>query len=175
MQFLQMRFDYGVFQHDIVQSAVVNIVFDDDIDCICPECSLKLCTVVPALRVKSEVHHSRIAELIIDMPDNVTLHFDEPELFEYLSRENTSILGMQYFDESGMVQYDNGIYHKPDCLDKLQIELYTNIVKNIEIRKGQYSYILEHGEKMSKDKKEELIVMVNATSNTKPLDTYNKN
>jgi|APSaa5957512535_1039671.scaffolds.fasta_scaffold10552_5 hypothetical protein len=172
MEFLQMRFDYGISQYDIVQSAYVNIILDTDIDCICPECSLKMQTLAPAYREKSETHHEKIAELLVDMPDDLTLHIDNIEIFDYLKNVGVSVLGMPYFDLDGKVQYDNGVYQKPDCLDELSVELYCTVVKSVEIQKAQYEYKVNHGRSMSKDERSELLITVKQQNNTKPLDSF---
>jgi len=172
MEFLQMRFDYGLSQYDIVQSAYVNIILDADIDCICPECSLKMQTLAPAYREKSEIHHKQIEQTLVDMPDDLTLHIDNIEIFDYLKNVGVSALGMPYFDLDGKLQYDTGVYEKPDCLDKLTVDLYCDIVKSIEIQRVQYEYKIEHGKSMSKDERNELLITVKQQNNMKPLDSF---
>ena len=172
MEFLQMRFDYGISQYDIVQSAYVNIILDCDIDCICPECSLKMQTLAPAYREKSEIHHTKIAEILVDMPDDQTFHIDGFDLFDYLKNVGVSPLGMPYFDLEGKLQYDDGMYEKPDCLNDLPVGLYCTISKSVEVQKAKYQFKIEHGKSMTKEQQEEMLNIVSQQNSHKPLDSF---
>jgi len=46
--------------------------------------------------------------------------------FEYLTKYNMSNLGMQYFSKDKIL-YSNGRYTRPECFDKLNIELQTRV------------------------------------------------
>ena len=172
MEFLQMRFDYGNSQYSIVQSVYVNVIFETSLDELCPECSIKMQTLVPSFREKSEVHHQNIANLLVDIPEDTPMPIDDISLFDYLSDVGVSLLGMPYFDFDGILQHDDGVYEKPECLNELPVNQYCNVVKCIEIQKTLYQYKIDHGKSMDKEERQELILYVKNRYNAKPLDAF---
>lgn len=172
MEFLQMRFDYGNSQYDIVQSVYVSVLFDASLDELCPECSIKMETLAPSFREKSETHHQKIANLLMDIPEDITVPIEDVSPFDYLRNVGVSLLGMPYFDNKGMLQYDSGVYEKPQCLDRLSVNLYCTIVKCIEIQKTTYQYKIDNGKSMSDQERKDLLLYVMNQYNAKPLDCF---
>ena len=172
MEFLQMRFDYGMSSYSIVQSVYVNVIFETSLDELCPECSIKMQTLVPSFREKSEVHHQNIANLLVDIPEDTPMPIDDISLFDYLRDTGVSLLGMPYFDFDGILQHDDGVYEKPECLNELPVNQYCNVVKCIEIQKTLYQYKIDHGKSMDKEERQELILYVKNRYNAKPLDAF---
>ena len=145
MEFLQMRFDYGLSQYSIVQSVYVNVIFDTSLDELCPECSLKMETLAPPNDGWVEQQAESIAELLVDMPEDTPLPIDDVTQFDYLRNTGISLLGIPYFDFDGKLQHDTGIYERPVNLDLLNPKLYWTIIKNIDAQKAQYMFKLENG------------------------------
>jgi len=145
MEFLQMRFDYGDSQYDIVQSVYVNVVFDASLDELCPECSIKMQTLAPPNDGWSDQQAEIIASLLVDIPEDVTMPIDDVTQFDYLRNTGISLLGIPYFDFDGNLQHDTGIYERPENLDLLNPKLYWNIIKNTDAQKARYMFKLEHG------------------------------
>jgi len=172
MEFLQMRLDYGTSQYDIVQSVYLNIIFNPSLDDLCPDCSLKLLTVVPSDRAKSEIHIEKIGKMLIDLPDDIILPFDDVSLFSYMKDAPVTYLGLPYFDFEGKFHYDTGVYSKPDCLDELSISLYCTITRNIEIQNLRYQYKVNNKKSMPKEELEDLLISVKSRFIAKPLDTF---
>lgn len=157
MKFLQMRFDYGDSQFSIVQSVYVNIVFDPSLDELCPECSLKMQTLAPPESSWSEQQQQKIASLLVDLPLDTTLPFDDVADFDYLRNVGISVLGMPYFDENGMLQNDTGVYQRPQRLDMLNPVLYWKIIKNIDVQSAKYQFKVQHGRAPNPDELKEVI------------------
>lgn len=132
----------------------VTILFDASLDELCPECSIKMETLILSFREKSKVHHQYIANLLVDMPEDTTIPIDDVSLFDYLMDVGVSLLGMPYFDFDGMLQHDDGVYEKSECLNELPVNQYCNVVKCIEIQKALYQYKINHGKSMSKEERE---------------------
>jgi len=157
MEFLQMRFDYGVSIYDIVQSVYVNVIFDTSLDELCPECSLKMQTIVPPSDGWSDKQAETIAGLLVDIPEGITIPIDDVSQFDYLRNVGVSLLGIPYFDFDGKLQYDTGVYQRPEHLDLLNPKLYWNIIKNIEMQETKYIFKLENGRAPTKDELQEKI------------------
>ena len=145
MEFLQMRFDYGLSQYSIVQSVYVNVIFDTSLDELCPECSIKMETLAPPNDGWTEQQAESIADLLVDMPEDIPLPIDDVTPFDYLRNTGISLLGIPYFDFDGKLQHDTGIYERPENLDLLNPKLYWNIIKNTYTQKARYMFKLEHG------------------------------
>jgi len=145
MEFLQMRFDYGDSQYSIVQSVYVNVIFDANLDELCPECSIKMQTLAPPNDGWSDNQAQVIAGLLVDIPEDVTLPIDDVAQFDYLRNTGISLLGIPYFDFDGNLQHDTGIYERPENLDLLNPKLYWIIIKNTDAQKARYMFKLEHG------------------------------
>lgn len=145
MEFLQMRFDYGESQFGIVQSVYVNIIFDPDMDCLCPECTMKMETLTPFDSGWSDNQAQMMANLLKDLPEDVVVPIDDVSQFDYLRNTRITHLGMPYFDLDGKLQYDSGIYARPECLDFLNPKLYWAIIKNINSQKAKFSFKLQNG------------------------------
>ena len=145
MEFLQMRFDYGKSQFDIVQSVYVNVIFDPRLDELCPECSLKMETLAPPNDGWAEQQVESIAELLVDMPEDIPLPIDDVTQFDYLRNTGISLLGISYFDFDGKLKHDTGIYERPESLELLNPKLYWTIIKNTDAQKARYMFKLEHG------------------------------
>ena len=144
-EFLQMRFDYGKSQFDIVQSVYVNIVFDHNLDDLCPECTSKMLTITPPDSGWSDKQSQMMSDLLKELPEGVTIPIDDVSQFDYLRNTRITHLGMPYFDLDGALQYDSGIYGRPDCLDSLNPKLYWAIIKNINSQKAKFSFKLQNG------------------------------
>jgi hypothetical protein len=157
MEFLQMRFDYGDSQYDIVQSVYVNVVFDPSLDELCPECSLKMQTLAPPNDGWSDKQAEVIASLLVDIPEDVTVPIDDVAQFDYLRNTGISLLGIPYFDFDGKLEHDTGIYERPENLDLLNPKLYWNIIKNTDAQKARYMFKLEHGRSPTIDELHETI------------------
>jgi len=155
MDFLQMRFDYGDSQFNIVQSVYINIILNHDMDCLCPECTLKMKTVVPCDSGWSDEKSQMWAAIIKDLPEGITMPFDDVDDFVYLEDMKMTYLGMPYFDLDGIVQYDSGIYQRPDNLDSLNPKLYWSIIKNINSQKAKFEFKLQNGRCPTKEELEE--------------------
>ena len=145
MEFLQMRFDYGLSHYDIVQSVYVNVVFDVSLDELCPECSIKMQTLAPPDAGWSDQQSEVIANLLVDMPEDIVLPIDDVTQFDYLRNTGISLLGIPYFDFDGKLQHDTGIYERPENLDLLNPKLYWNIMKNTDAQKARYMFKLQNG------------------------------
>ncbi len=145
MKFLQMRFDYGVSTYDIVQSVYVNVIFDTNLDELCPECSLKMQSIVPPNKELSERQQEIMANILVDMPEDEPIPIDDVTQFDYMRNVGVSVLGIPYYTFDGMLQHDTGIYSRPDTLDSLNPKLYWNIIKNINLQKARYSFKINHG------------------------------
>ncbi|MEX0862744.1 hypothetical protein [Nitrosopumilus sp.] len=145
MEFLQMRLDYGDSQYSIVQSVYANIIFDASLDELCPECSIKMQTLVPPNDGWSDRQAEVIADLLVGIPEGVALPIDDVTQFDYLRNTGISLLGIPYFDFDGKLQHDTGIYERPEKLDLLNPKLYWNIIKNTDAQKARYMFRLEHG------------------------------
>jgi hypothetical protein len=145
MEFLQMRFDYGDSLCSIVQSVYVNVVFDASLDELCPECSIKMQTLAPPNEGWSDKQAEIIASLLVDMPEDIALPIDDVTQFDYLRNTGISLLGIPYFDFDGNLQYDTGIYERPENLDLLNPKLYWNIIKTTDSQKARYAFKLQHG------------------------------
>lgn len=145
MEFLQMRFDYGNSPYDIVQSVYVNIVLDTSLDELCPECSIKMQTLAPPNDGWSDKQAESIANLLLNIPEDVAFPIDDVKQFDYLRNTGISILGIPYFDFEGNLQHDTGIYDRPENLDLLNPKLYWTIIKNTDAQKARYMFKLEHG------------------------------
>ena len=157
MDFLQMRFDYGDSQFDIVQSVYVNIILNHDIDCLCPECTLKMETLTPNDSGWNDEKSQMWASIIKDLPEGITMPFEDVSDFDYLKNTKVSHLGMPYFDLDGVLQYDSGIYQRPDCLDSLNPKLYWSIIKNINAQKAKFTFKLQNGRCPTKEELEEAL------------------
>ena len=159
LEFLQMRLDYGNSKYDIVQSVYVSIIFDGSLDVLCPECSLKMQTIVPPSNGWSEQQAKLMQSILIDIPENDFIPIDDVRYFEYLANSGISVLGIPYFDKQGKLQHDTGIYSRPDKLDSFNPKLYWNTIHSIELQNAKYSFKLENGRTPTKD---ELVEFVNA-------------
>ena len=86
-----------------------------------------------------------IGSMLKDLPENVTIPFGGLSLFDSLRNTRITHLGMPYFDEEYKLQYDSGIYQRPECLESLNPKLYWSIIKNINFQKAKYSFKLQNG------------------------------
>ena len=145
MEFLQMRFDYGNSQYSIVQSVYVNVIFDTSLDELCPECSIKMQTLAPPNDGWTEQQAESIADLLVDMPEEIPLPIDDVTQFDYLRNTGITLLGIPYFDFDGKLKHDTGIYDRPENLDLLNPKLYCNIIKNTDAQKARYMFKLGNG------------------------------
>lgn len=167
MEFLQMRFDYGLSRYDIVQSVYVNVIFDTDLDELCPECSLKMQTLAPPRspyihedNCWSDQQAEVIADLLMDIPQDVTVPIDDITQFNYLKNVGISLLGFPYFDFNGKLKHDTGIYERPENLDLLNPKLYWTIIKNIDMQKVRYVFRVEHGRSPTIEELDEKVRLV---------------
>jgi len=151
MEFLQMRFDYGMSQYSIVQSVYVNVIFDTSLDELCPECSIKMQTIAPPNDGWTEQQAKSIASLLVDIVEDITIPIDDVTQFDYLRNTGITLLGMPYFDYKGRLQHDTGIYERPESLELLNPKLYWNIIKNTDTQKARYIFKIEHGRSPSID------------------------
>lgn len=169
--FLQMRFDYGDSPLYIVQSEYVNIVFDSDIDTLCPECSAKLRTLVPV--DWGDEQKSYFAEVIFPMLNqDVCTSLDSDLGFQYLSKFTMSPLGMPFVDVNGLYDNDTGILSKPKCIDDLNPTLRTRINRSIDLQTFKYQYKIQNGMNPSKEEQIEFLTptVKRSTNNHSLLD-----
>ena len=145
MEFLQMRFDYGYSKYSIVQSVYVNVIFDTNLDELCPECSIKMETLAPPNGGWSDRQAEVVASLLVDIPEDESLPIDDVTKFDYLRNTGISLLGIPYFDFDGKLKHDTGIYERPENLDLLNPKLYWTIIKNTDAQKARYMFRLENG------------------------------
>lgn len=150
-EFLQMRFDYGYSQYDIVQSEYSNIILDGNLDELCPEDSEKMEVLVPIDRGCSEVHLENIAELVKSLPLDITVPLDDMDkMFSYRRDQAISYKGLEYFNFEGMRQYDSGVYSKPDCLLSLNPSLYFGIVTYVKVQTFKNMVKVGYGRQMKR-------------------------
>jgi len=145
MEFLQMRFEYGNSQFDIVQSVYVSIISNADLDCLCPECTMKMETLTPPDSGWSKEQEETIAKILVDLPEDVIIPIDDVSQFDYLRNTRITHLGMPFFDLDGKLEYDSGIYQRPECLDSLNPKLYWGIIKNINSQKAKFTFKVQNG------------------------------
>ena len=157
MEFLQMRFEYGLSQFDIVQSVYVSIILDPSIDCLCPECTVKMETLTPPDTGWSDDYSEMMANLLKELPENVVIPIDDISQFSYLRDTKISQLGMPFFNSDGILEYDTGIYQRPDNFDSLNPKLYWSIIKNINTQKVKYIFKLQNGRSPNKEEIEECL------------------
>jgi len=145
MEFLQMRFDYGKSQYDIVQSVYVNVILDHSLDRLCPECTMEMEILTPPDTGWSDQQEEMIAMMLKDLPEDEMTPFDDLSLFDSLRNTRITHLGMPYFDEDYKLQYDSGIYQRPECLEFLNPKLYWSIIKNVNSQQAKYLFKLQNG------------------------------
>jgi len=157
LEFLQMRFEYGLSQYSIVQSVYVNIIFDTNLDELCPECSLKMQTLAPPKDGWTDQQAETIADLLKEIPIDITIPVDNISEFDYLRNTGISILGLPYFDFDGKLQYDTGIYGRPDNLELLNPKLYWIIIKNIDSQSARYQFKIQNGRSPTQEELHDVI------------------
>jgi len=175
MEFLQMRFDYGMSQYGIVQSVYVNIIFDTSLDELCPECSIKMQTIAPPNDGWSDKQTESIASLLVDIPEDTAIPIDDVTQFDYLRNTGITLLGMPYFDYKGRLQHDTGIYERPESLELLNPKLYWNIIKNTDAQKTRYIFKIEHGHSPSTDELHDAINKVHTSNESDSILNYLEN
>jgi len=174
LEFLQMRFDYGYSQYDIVQSVYLNIILDPNVNELCPEDSSKLCVLVPPDSGWSDEETKKVSKLLKDIPMDLTVGVDDLSMFYYQSDIGFNPLGITYFDSECMLQYDTGVYHIPDCLDSLTPKLREGVISDIKTQEFKYVFRLEHGRSPTKEE----LLSINVKSlqgitKSHSLDAYN--
>ncbi len=171
-KFLQMRFDYGKSASCIVQSEYITIILDSSIDELCPECSLKLRTLVP--NDWSPQQAERFKEVVFPMlQEDSLIALDDDCGLQYLSRETLTGLGMPYFKLDGMMDYETGIYSKPECIDNLNPILRTRITRNIDLQKFKYQFKIENGMSPTKEEQTEYLTpTIKRTTRSHKLSDY---
>ena len=153
-----MRFEYGNSQFDIVQSVYVNIILDASLDCLCPECTMKMETLTPSDTGWSREQQETMAKILVDIPEDVILPIDDVTEFDYLRNTRITHLGMPFFDFDGKLQYDSGIYHRPECLDSLNPKLYWSVIKNINSQKAKFTFKLKNGRSPTSEELQEVLI-----------------
>ena len=143
-RFLQMRLDYGRSEHSMVLSEYVCIILDPNETELCPECSVKMKTLVPPDDWSDE-NECLFAETFQSMTKGEVLKLDSSMGLENFDRFNMSPEGMVYFTEKGLLQHESGIYSTPSCIDKLNPTLYRNIVDNVRLQELKYRFKIDHG------------------------------
>lgn len=181
--FLQMRFDYGNSPYDIVVSEYHSIVLDTNLDELCPECSQKLQVAVPIDRDGAGSNLFQIAELVKSLPLDITVPVDNlASMFIYRRDQPISHKGIEYFDSEGMLQYDDGIYQKPDCLSKLNPGLYYDIETEVSIQEFKHSVKSSRNKALSTEERmtmnqdvKDFISIRNSSKSAyhKPLECFN--
>ena len=169
MEFLQMRFDYGKSWYGIVQSVYVNIIFDQSLDRLCPECTMEMEILTPPDTGWTDQQEEMIGNMLKDLPEGEMTPFDDLSLFDSLRNTRITHLGMPYFDEDYKQQYDSGIYQRPGCLEFLNSKLYWSIIKNVDSQQVKYLFKLQNGRAPTY---EELQI---ALTNMKPVKSKNQN
>lgn len=149
-QFLQMRLDYGRSEYSIVLSDYVCIILDPNESELCPECSVKMSTLVPP-DDWSEENQSLFAEVFQSMTKGEPVRLDNSMGLVNFDRMNVSLLGMTYFNDKGELNYESGIYSVPSCINDLNPTLYWNITNNIKLQESKYQFKIENGRLPMKD------------------------
>jgi hypothetical protein len=103
-----------------------------------------------------------VADVVSEIPIDETVSFDDISDFDYLKNTGISHLGMPYFDFDGNLQYDNGIYERPEQIDSLNPKLYWTIIKNVNAQKAKYQFKLQNGRSPTKEE------LFEAIKSTKP-------
>jgi len=152
-----MRFEYGFSQFDIVQSVYLSIILDPSIDCLCPECTVKMETLTPPDAGWSDDYSEMMANLLKELPENAVIPIDDISPFSYLRDTKISQLGMPFFNSDGILEHDTGIYQRPDNFDSLNPKLYWSIIKNINTQKAKYIFKLQNGRSPNKEEIEECL------------------
>jgi len=98
-----------------------------------------------------------MANMLVDMPEDGPIPIDDVTQFDYMSNIGVSVLGIPYYTFDGMLQYDTGIYSRPDTLDSLNPKLYWNIIKNIDLQQARYSFKINHGHTPTDEELQEAI------------------
>ncbi len=155
MEFFQMRFDYGHSRHTIVQSEYVNIILNPDLEKLCPECSIKMETIIP----NEERWTEDQAKFLVDLPENTTVPIDDVRQYDYLKNVGFNMLGYPYFDFEGHLQYDTGIYELPTAIEKMNPKLYWTIRRNVNVQKARYTFKVNNGRCPTIDELNETIKM----------------
>ncbi len=132
-KFILVRLDYTPKDSNaLMVSDYISIFYDPSISLLCPECS---CKIKPLkLNINNiEYQDNFCLETLPMMVKEVGKLFpsDTSMGFEYLTHENMSHLGMQYFTETEIL-YSNGRDTKPECFDKLNDLLKVRIDANIQ-------------------------------------------
>ena len=175
-EFLQMRFDYGDSQYNIVQSEYFTVILDPDTSLLCPEDSAKMRTLTPALNW-SDSQKTKFEKFFEKLEVDTIGFFDNSEMnLEYLNSDHMH-LGLPYFTAEGELLHESGIYSKPNCLDKLNPTLYSRISKNIKEQKFKYQFKVENGRIPTKQELEDslypkIIPFRKTSANLQKLDIF---
>ena len=172
-KFLQMRLDYGKSSSSMVLSEYVCIILDPNESELCPECSVKMKTLVPP-DDWSEENQTMFAEVFQSMTKGEPMRLDNSMGLVNFDRMLVSPLGMTYFDDKGMLNYESGIYSTPSCIDDLNPTLYWNITNNIRLQELKYQFKLDNGRTPTKEEQiEYLKPTIQRVTNSHKLTDFN--
>ncbi len=132
-KFICIRLDYHKGNdRSLLVSDYISVFFDPSLSLLCPECSCKIRPL--KMNVNNIDYQDNFCEETLPMMvEQVGKLFpcQTTNGFEYLTKQNMSPLGMQYFTKEKM-DYSNGRYTKPECFDKLNPLLQKRIEGCIE-------------------------------------------
>jgi len=151
-ELLQMRLDYSDSKGGIVQSEYLNIVFNQNLTNLCPECTLNMRAIVPNESFK---YHKQDFEMIWNQldDDGTPLKVDSLHGFKEMTFHDMA-KGLPYVTEKGIWENDTGVYDLPEKLNYLPKQMRTIIEKTVAVQKIKYHYKMENGCSISKEELE---------------------
>ncbi len=153
-ELLQMRLDYSDSKGHIVQSEYLNIVFNQNLTNLCPECTLNMRAVVPNEDMKYGSNREDFQLIWNQLDDNgTTIKVDSLHGFEEMTFHDMA-KGLPYVTEKGIWENDTGVYDLPEKLDYLPKQMRTIIEKTVAVQKIKYHYKMENGCSISKEELE---------------------
>ncbi len=159
LEFLQLKCNY--FCGSTVQSVDVCIILDPDKNCLCPECTVKMRLLAPKVRDKSQVHYTKIKEFVSSHPDKQTMFSEGEEIFDYYADVKMCFSGLPYYDLDGSVMIDDGVHELPSCLNLLNVDQYSRLIRNHEIQKTKFEYKVKMMDSYTKESRQALKELMN--------------
>ena len=135
-EFIQMRLDYADSSGCIVQSEYLNIILNQNLKNLCPECTLNMRTIVPNSSFR---YHKEDFEIIWNAldPDGKTMKVDSLHGFEDLSITNT-MKGMPYVKTDGSWEVDTGVYELPEKFNYLPSQMRKTLERTAAYQEIKY-------------------------------------
>jgi len=150
-----MRLDYSDSKGCIVQSDYLNIIFNQNLTNLCPECTLNMRAIVPNKSFK--YHQLEFDEIWAQLDDDGTpLKVDSLHGFEEMSFHDMTN-GLPYVTAKGIWERDTGVYDLPEKLDFLPSQMRNIIEKAIAVQKIKYHYKMDNGCSISKERLSDIV------------------